>query len=658
MGETMTTPPGSVLRIDITERLTPVFDGTSFPGTGPYECLSGTVHGELDPGHPLNSTIVNLGKAPRNAAGRVEYRSDFALMRPVDPAKANGWLIYDVVNRGNKVALTRLNRGADGNRPITAAHAGDGFLMRHGFNLLWSAWQTGVPAGADRLNAVFPIATDAGQPITGINRDEFIAEGLGGPGDAFIRETSDATFLATLSYPCADPDPAKASLTIRQREKDPRAIPPGLAWRYAGPGHIEITRPPGYDRGAIYEFIYPAKDPAVMGIGFAAIRDLVAYLRHDTSALNPLRETIRHTLGFGISQSGRVLRDFVHLGFNQDLSGRRVLDAIMPIVSGSRRTFINYQFAQPGRYSRQHEDHAFLDDQFPFTYPTLSDPVSGRTDGILRNADATGVAPHIIHLDTDSDLWVGRASLVATDTNGADTKMPGNVRIFMATGTQHAVHKPPVKQVTQLPGNPLGYSSWMRALLIALTEWVEHGTPPPQSRFPSRAEGTLVTRQEVERGFPKLPGVDFPDVLNELHLRDHTTEPPTDGAAYPVLVSAVDEDGNSLGGLRHPLLTVPLGTHTGWAVRVPGYAAGDLFTVQGSFLPFPPGDAHGGDAHGGDAQGDPRRSIASRYSSHAAWAARIAEATEALVTERLLLREDADRLVAAARESWDVIAVL
>jgi hypothetical protein len=642
----MTTQPGSVLRLELTERLTPVFDGRSFGPIGTYESLSGTVHGELDPLHPLNARIINLDKAPRNVAGRVEYRSDFTLMTPSDLAKGNGWLLYDVPNRGNKVALTRLNRGADGNRPTTEAHAGDGFLMRHGFSLIWSAWQSRVPAGADRLNAVFPTVA-----ATGINRDEFIAEGFG-PGDAFIQEISETTFVGTLSYPAADLGRDKATLTVRERERDPRATPPGLAWRYLDDTHIEITRPPGFDRGAIYEFIYPAKNPEVMGIGFAAIRDLVSFLRNDTSANNPIRGRVRHTLGFGISQSGRVLRDLVHLGFNQDLNGNKVFDAIFPVVSGSRRTFINFAFAQPGRYSRQHEDHAFLDDQFPFTYPTLTDPLSGKTDGIMRRAAEAGVRPKVMHLDADSDMWAARASLVATDPAGKDVAMPEDVRIYLASSTQHAVHKPAAKHAGQLPGNPLGYSSWMRALLIALTEWVEKGTPPPASQFPSHAAGSLATREAAEHAFPKIPGVRFPDVLNALHLRDHTVEPPVDGPEYKVFVNALDTDGNSLGGLRHPVLAAPLGTHTGWAMRVPGYAEGDLFTVQGSYIPFPANEAERRSAS------DPRRSIEARYPSHAAWAARVITAAEQLVAERLLLREDADRLIAAARESFDVVAVL
>jgi hypothetical protein len=648
----MTSGPGSVIRLDITSRVSPAFAGRVFDGVGTYDYLTGTVTGALDPAHALNAVIVNLDKAPRNAAGRVEYQADLAMLVPTDPARGNGWLLYDVVNRGNKLALTRLNRGADGAEPATAAHAGDGFLMRRGFSVIWSGWQGDTPPGAGRMTATLPIATDAGRPITTISREEFIAEGLGGPGDAFVREISDTTFIGTLSYPAADLDPARASLTMRVRERDPRATLPGLSWRYLDANRIEVTRPAGADRGAIYEFVYPARDPMVMGIGFAIIRDLVAHLRHGPAPANPLAGTIRHTLGFGISQSGRVLRDGVYQGFNQDFAGRPVFDAIMPVVAGSRRTCVNLAFAQTGRYSRQHEDHSYLDDQFPFTYPTLTDPVSGRTDGILQGARNAGVCPKVIHLDADSDIWNARASLVATDTAGADIAMPDDVRIFVAASTQHSVYKPAATRVTELPGNPLGYASWMRALLVALVEWVEHGTEPPASRFPSRAEGTLVSRTEAERLFPRLPGVTFPDVLNALHLRDHTVEPPVEGPEYPVLVAAPDEDGNSLGGLRHPLLTAPVGTHTGWAVRGAGYAQGDLFTVQGSYLPFPRDERERADA------GDPRQSFAGRYGSRMVWVARVLSATEQLVAQRLLLREDADRLIAAIRESDDVLDVL
>jgi len=650
---------GGVRRIEITERETPVFGGAEFGGAGTYERLHGTAFCELDPAHALNAGIVNLDKAPRNARGRVDYQVDFRILKPINLDRGNGWLLYDVPNRGNQPVMPRLNGAPEGGHPQTA---GNGFLMRHGFTVVWSAWQGDVPPGADRLVARFPIATGADGPLTGMAREEFIAEATGLLGDANIHEVSENRFIGTLIYPVADPNAAEATLTVRQRESDPRATPRGLAWRLIDDRHVEITRTTaaGFDLGAIYEFIYRARDPMVMGVGFAAIRDIVVFLRHGThdeaGNANPLapgqKPRIHHALGFGISQSGRVLRDLLYYGFNQDLAGRKVFDAMLPVVGGSRRTCVNSAFAQPGRYSRQHEDHSYGDDQFPFTYPTLTDPISGRTAGILQRARDAGVCPKLMHLDTESDAWQARSSLVVTDTSGGDIAMPDDVRVYLASGVQHAAPRPMAKQVTQLPGNPLGYGAFMRSLLIALVEWVEHGFPPPDSRFPSRGAGTLVPLAEARAGFPVLSGVNFPTVLNELRLRDHSVEPPVESTAYPVFIPSVDADGNAVGGLRHPLLDAPLATHTGWALRAPGFAEGDLFTVNGSMIPFAATEVERQRA------GDPRPSIAARYASREAWMDKLGEVAARLVVDRLLLQEDADRLMGAARESGDVFQVL
>jgi hypothetical protein len=634
---------GGVRRIEITEHESPVFGRAEFGAVGAYERLHGTAYGELDPAHPLNAGIVNLARATRNARGFVEYRSEFRILMPIDLKRGNGWLVYDVPNRGNQPIMPRLNGAPEGGHPLTA---GSGFLMRRGFTLVWSAWQGDVPPGNDRLVAQFPII----KGVTGMVREEFIAEATGLLGDNNIQDVSEARFIGTLVYPVADP--AGATLTVREREADPRVTPPGLAWRLIDDLHVEITRPnaPGFDRGAIFEFIYRARDPIVMGISFAAIRDMMSFLRHDGDS--PLRSGIRYAAGFGISQSGRVLRDLVYHGFNQDLAGRQVFDGILPVVAGSRRTCINWQFAQAGRYSRQHEDHSYGDDQFPFSYATLADPISGRSGGILQRAREAKVCPKVIHLDTESDVWQARASLVATDTNGADVAMPDEARIYTVTGVPHAPFRPLGKPVMQLPGNPISYGAFMRALLIALTEWVERGVVPPASRFPSRTAGTLVPLGEAREKFPSLPGVKFPGVLNELRLRDHSVEPPIETTDYPVFVQATDADGNALGGIRHPLLDAPLATHVGWSLRAEGYGEGDLFTVQGSMIPLCATETERQRA------GDPRPSLEARYASREAWAAKLEEAATRLVADRLLLAEDADRLIAAARESWDVYRAL
>jgi hypothetical protein len=347
-----------------------------------------------------------------------------------------------------------------------------------------------------------------------------------------------------------------------------------------------------------------------------------------------------------------VLRDLVHLGFNQDLAGCKVFDGILPVVAGSRRTCINWKFAQAGRYSRQHEDHSYGDDQFPFSYPTLTDPISGGTGGILQRARDDGVCPKVLHLDTESDFWQARSSLIATDPDGADIAIPEEVRIYAVTGVPHAPFRPLTRPVMQLSGNPLGYGAFMRALLVVLFEWVEHGIAPPDSRFPSRTDGTLVPLAEARRTFPRLPGVNFPNVLNELRLRDHSVEPPSESTAYPVFVQATDADGNALGGIRHPLLAAPLATHAGWSLRASGYGEGDLFAIQGSVIPFAQTEAERLRTD------DPRPSVEARYGLRDAWAARVAEAVDRLVADRLLLAADGDRLTAAARKSWDVYQVL
>src|SRR6266404_5869274 len=200
---------GGVRRIEVTERERPLFGGTEFGAVGPYERLHGTIFGELDPTHPLNVGIVNLDRAARNAHGNVEYQSDFRILKPLDLDRGNGCLVYDVPNRGNQPIMPRLNGVPDGGHP---QNAGNLFLMQPGFTVVWSGWQGDVPPGADRLTARFPTI----RGITGMVREEFIAEATGLLGDSNIQELSEERFVGTLVYPVADPD--GATLTVRQRE--------------------------------------------------------------------------------------------------------------------------------------------------------------------------------------------------------------------------------------------------------------------------------------------------------------------------------------------------------------------------------------------------------------------------------------------------------
>lgn len=629
------------------ERESPCFEGHEFGDVGAYEWIRGRVHGRVDPGHPLNRGIALIDLAPRDAQGGVAWAADLSILKPVDPSRGNGWLLHDVANRGHQRALQCLNCAPASNRPRRLAHAGLGHLLRRGFSIACSGWQGDVVPGDDRLCIELPIATQDKLPVTGIAREEFILDARDERREDGIVEITAGCFRARLSHPAAD-TAEPAVLTLRARARDARQSPAGLHWRYIDARTVEITHPPHgpFDRGAIFEFVYRARDPRVMGLGLAAIRDVVAFLRHggdgDRGDPNPLQGRIRHTMGFGLSQGGRVLREFLHEGFNQDLQGRAVFDAALPLLAGSRRAFLNQAFSQPGRFSRQHEDHDCPGDQFPFSYGLQHDPVSGRSGGILQRAQQAGVSPKLLHLDTDTEYFSARASLVVTDGQGRDIDLPDEVRVYLASSVAH-VADPVCDEVASAPGNPLGFGSLARALADALVAWVERGTLPPASGHPTRASGTLWPLDELQRRFPRIPGAAAPAQVNELQVADPAVVPPVQGPHYPVFVPAVDADGNGIAGVPHPWTLAPIGTHTGWQLRRAGYAGGELFSVFGSFWPFPATDAQAREA------GDARPSMQARYGAPRHWCEQLAAAMRPMVDRRLLLQEDHDRLLAQAR---------
>jgi hypothetical protein len=629
------------MRIEITHT-EPAFEGASFGDVGGYEKIVGRALGEVDAAHPLNANIVDLDKAPTDAAGRVAYACDFYLLRPVDPRRGNRRIFYDVPNRGGKVALHTLNdapRDLDRtgriacNDPTALADAGNGFLMRQGYTIVWSGWQGDVPGGEGRMGARLPVVAG-----TGTSRDEFLFEHMRNP------------VTAALSYPASTTDQAACALTVRQRARDPRiAIAPG-DWRFISDSAIEITRPAGFDAGAIYEFVHPARDSIVMGLGFAVVRDLIAFLRHDTGPGNPLAAAgIEHALAYGLSQAGRFLRDFAYHGFNEDLHGRRVFDGMLASMAGSRKTFVNHAFAQPGRFARQHEDRLFPHDQFPFSYATTIDPVSGRTDGILARCAASGTCPKILQTESSSDFFHGRASLLVSDGAGNEIPVPDGVRLYHFAGVQHGGGGDPTVDYARIfpsslhPHNPADVSGVHRALLVALDRWVSDDTPPPPSQFPSVRDGSLVSGAPETYRFPAIPGVAYPGRVNELAEIDHGVQPPVPiaGRDYAVLVPAIAADGNERAGIRVPAIAVPRATHTGWNPRRAGYAEGELGAV-GAYFPFAATRRERLET------GDPRLSLEERYPTGDAYVRKVAEAAAKLKVRGLLLPEDVDRIVAEA----------
>jgi hypothetical protein len=608
--------------LDVVE--SPALGGGSFGDVGQYELLRGTVAGEVDPADPRHQHIVNLANAPRNAAGRVEYRATVEVYRPIDMARWNRALYHTVSNRGG-------------------AGAAEPALLERGFAFVRVGWQGDLVPTESNIVAYLPVAANPdGSSIVGPALEEFIFN------------DAESVSRRRLTYPAASLEPRGGMLSVRATQDAERKRPDDLQWRYVSDTEIEIDRPAGFDGGAIYEFIYEAKDPIVLGIGFAAMRDAISFLRYEAADRdgnpNPLAEHGLPTkaISLGISQSGRMQRDFLYQGFNEDVAGRIVFDGMHPNIAGSRKTFTNYQFGQPGRWQKQHEDHVYPGDQFPFTYATLTDPLSGRTDGLQERCSVSNTCPKIVHSDGEAELWQARSSLVVTDPTGGHIDLPDNVRVYLLSGTQHGggpgVHtRTPSQGMCQNLSNPLALAQTRAALSVALYEWVANGVEPPPSRFPTVAGGGLVSANEL--GFPDIPGVTYSGSYNPLHLADHRSLPPMYGDAYPVLVGRIDDDGNMVDGVRHPNLAAPVGTYTGWNLRRAGFGEGGQCAGTGSFIPFAATESARADS------GDPRASLEARYPDHAAYIQAVSEAADALVGERLLLAADADVIVELARGS-------
>ncbi|CAN7566208.1 alpha/beta hydrolase domain-containing protein [Phenylobacterium sp. LjRoot219] len=630
-------PAKPSVRLEITSRAS-AYGGASFGEVGAYERLTGVAHLQIDPKAAANRGVVDLDRAPRDAQGLVKYDIDVVILRPRAPQKARRVMLYDVVNRGVKTVPSMLNGGSFTSME-TAKDAGDGFALRQGFTLVFSGWQGDI-AGPQMLGARFPVATDNGRPITGRISTETVFDDL-------------KRNRVTLPYAAASLDPAAVRVTVRARADDPPRTLAAQDWRFEDDRHISLVRPADMDAGAIYRVSYVARDPKVMGLGFASVRDLVAFLRHaDAAAGNPLADlaaapcepgpnggcagtgdgVFNTVVAFGASQSGRYLRDFVWQGFNRDLAGGRVFDGVIAMIPGGRRTFTNMRFSEPGRFSRQHEDHDVPGFDFPFAYASLRDPVTGKTDGILQRCAADGTCPKIFHIDTSAEFWQAGASLIGTGGGDRDVALPPAVRAYMITGGAHAPGM--ASPACQSPPNPMLYTPLVRGLAARMIDWTLGRQEPPASRWPSVERGELQPIEALKSPDLSSVGLSWPTVVNR--------PLPPEGRArgWPVLVPVVDPDGADRPGIRMPQVAAPDGTYLGWNLRKPGYAAGDLCLIFGAYVPFAK-DAAG-------RAGDPRPSMAERY-PQGDRAAKLSEAAAALGRDGLLLKEDVDALQASAR---------
>jgi hypothetical protein len=655
-------------RLDIARR-EPFASGHEFPVTGAYEKLVGKIYGEVDPNDRRNKVIVDLNKAPRNRRGRVRYSGDFCILKPLDMARGNGKIFYDAPNRGGKRIVAFLNDAPQSNDPSTLADAGNGFLMRQGYTIVWCGWQGDLMPLPNWMVLKVPAATDRGKPIVSKVRTEIVVDEKG------VKSQPLSGDERVKSYPVASRDKIRASLTVREKSYGPRIPIPFPKWEFASceknprtgketvkPSGKALYLPSGFKSGHIYEFIYRAKNPLVLGLGFAVVRDLVSFLRYNArdsaGRPNPLASAkmttgIGYAYGWGRSQSGRFLRDFVYHGFNEDEAGKQVFDAIAPHVAGGGRLFLNYEFARPVSSSQQHTNQ--LDPElFPHAYNVIRDAQTGRRDGILKRPRSD---PYVFHTQTSTEYWQKRGCLAHTDGKGNDLVIPDKVRIYVIASAQHnsPFGSEPAKDDTQLLVNPLPAGDVLRALMVAMDLWVTQGVPPPPSRYPMVEHGTLVPPTRSSTGFPKVPGAGFNGLYNRQLFLDYgpnilhglvAVHPPRPlgKGQYTVLVPRVDRDGNDRAGIRLPAVQVPVGTYTGWNLRPRGLAEDELAGLLGSFVPFARTRAERRKS------GDPRLSIEERYKDRAGYVRQVSRAARILVDERYLLPDDAERMISKAKK--------
>ena len=646
-----------VVRIEVQSR-SDLAGGQVFGAAGSFEKIAGKIFFAVDPALPANRIVTDLNKAPRNAAGRVEFSSDFFLIKPKNIARGNGAVLYEVSNRGGKGMLGFFNHATGSVDPASAAEMGDGFLMQQGFTLLWVGWQFDTPKRPGLVRVYPPTASENGRPIRGLVRSDFVVTEREADHSLADRDHT--------AYAVVDPDAPDNVMTVRDSVDGPRRVVPRSQWGFARADGattvVDATRvhmAAKFEPGKIYEVVYTAQDPPLVGLGPAAIRDVISMLKYKSADPWSIPAgAIDRALAFGISQSGRFLRTYLYYGFNKDEGNRKVFDGVIAQVAGAGRGSFNHRFAQPSRDGHPYLNFFYPTDIFPFTDVAQRDPESGVSDGLLTHAGSPELLPKIFYTNSEYEYWGRAASLIHTTVDGAsDAPLMDNVRIYLLAAGQHGPGAfPPTQTIGQQRNNPLDYRWAMKALLVAMDRWTAHGTPPPPSRYPHLSDGTLVPPDRLR--FPKVPGVTTSTAVHRAYHADYgptfasegvvTIEPPRIGTAFPILVPQVDADGNGVAGVRMPELTVPLATYTGWNLfNDRSGPTSVLSSMQGSYLPLPRTTADRKRTN------DPRPSIEERYRDKDHYLDLVSKAAQALIDQGFLLADDLAVVVRNAGRHWD-----
>lgn len=655
-----------IIDVEINKQF-PFADGEQFGKVGQYDQIEGTLHYAVDPLHRANEAIVDLEMAPRDADGKVHFSADFVMLQPQDPERGNGTLLYDVVNRGRKT-VTNFNSPPRNFDPTAPIHPGNGYLMRQGYTVLFGGWQSDVSPEPGLIGLHVPEALDEnGGPVIGRMLCQF--------------QANEATQLFLLAdrthvpHPPTDADDPNVTLTVRDHPNAPATpisrdqysfvrVEDQMDGAEADPHHIYL--PSGFEPGRIYQLVYSTRGSAIVGLGFAAVRDAASFFKYeDPGSFIPGVGTMKQAYAYGSSQCGRFLRQYIHTGVNTDEEGRMAVDGIIAHIGGGMRGEFNMRFGQPSK-----DMSNVIPERFPFTDTEQTDPVTGDTGSLLGRFKEQGQVPKIMFTNTSAEYWRGDAALIHTDLERLEDAPEHSdyVRRYHFTGTQHGIGVFPPEDVRpndgvrgQLPFNSVDYSPLQRAVLENMHEWVTEGTEPPPSRHPNFAKGTAVESKTLLDKLNTLPGVTAPDPPTrvvrldygaETHLGRTVTLPANEGEEYPALVSDIDDDCNEVAGIPLPDITVPLATYTGWNLRHSdigntGLIIGLTGGLAGWTLPF------GQTRRDRRAAGDPRPSIEERYRSKDIYFEKVLDAAEQLVKEGYLLEEDVDRVMERSGIKYD-----
>lgn len=648
---------GKVTRIEI-EKREPILNGTTFGEYGKYEYLKGKIWFEVDPSNLYNSRITDIHLAVTNANGMVEAVANFEVIKPVDEELGRGLALVEVSNRGGKASLRYFNRatGRGAIDPADTAHFGDGLLMREGLTVIWVGWEFDVPDQENMLRLDVPLVISrSGEPVEGLVRSDWTIDskvfnlGLG--------------HRQQIGYPVSDPADPRNVLTVRDSREGVRTIVPREDWEFGKISDEQVEADPrsiysrnGFSEGKIYELVYVSDKPVVVGMGLAAIRDIISYAKYDPDC--PFH--VDQGLATGVSQTGRFLRHFLYQGFNTDEEGKMAYDGMMIITAGAGRGSFNHRFAQPSRDAHRYSAFFYPTDIFPFTSRVQLDEEQWKSDGVMAHMWDDKHIPKIFYCNTGYEYWGRAASLIHTDPDGlSDIEPMGNERIFLLGSGQHYVGPLPtdrnrIGDTNIYRGNPLDFSVNFRSLIVRLAAWVDSGTEPPLSSYPKLGDGTLTDPANL--ALPELKDLKYPSVIHVAYLADYGPrwqdgiidyQPPYLTKPFPSLVPAVDLNGNDLGGIRNIEIAVPLATYFPWNLRT-GFVGGEdeLTDFTGTFVPLQPDKRRG-------YKPDSRFDIRSLYKDADDYMSQVDRVAVNLIESGYLLEEDLDYVKVNAMERWN-----